>query len=154
MTMQINYELTSFIFAAIGFLLCVWCVILHNKIENLKDEISMLEYVQISLRKKLNATNAHKASLTNQVKSLKRKLEAKAIPKKPTHELQYPNNTVGFWLSQIEDETIRKKALKNTKFNMGTYCKSIANALSFGFDFNTSKEGLNYWENVRAKYLK
>ena len=72
--MQINYELTSFIFAAIGFLLCVWCVILHNKIENLKDEISMLEYVQISLRKKLTAANANKASLTNQVNSLKRKL--------------------------------------------------------------------------------
>jgi hypothetical protein len=93
--MQINYELCSCIFAAIGFLVCVWCVILYNKIENLQDEISMSESVNKSLlskcnviewqvvkknnelallQRKLITANANKASLTNQVKSLKKKL--------------------------------------------------------------------------------
>ena len=78
--MQINYELCSYIFAAIGFLLCVWCVILHVKNSKLKKEVESNKFLADGFydemqffRQKLVVANANKASLTNQVKSLKRK---------------------------------------------------------------------------------
>jgi hypothetical protein len=89
--MQINYELVSCIFAAIGFLLCVWCVILHNKIKDLKfcienqneyvvskqKEMDKKDYEIALYKKKFTAANANKASLTKQVKSLQKKLADK-----------------------------------------------------------------------------
>jgi len=84
MNMQINYELVSCIFAAIGFLLCVWCVILHNKLEKLNKQVESNKFLADGFydemqffRQKLTIANAHKASLTNQVKSLKKKLADK-----------------------------------------------------------------------------
>jgi hypothetical protein len=79
--MQINYELCSYIFAAIGGVFCVWNVILYNKNHKLKKEVESNKFLADGFydemqffRQKLTTANANKASLTNQVNSLKKKL--------------------------------------------------------------------------------
>lgn len=63
--------------------------------------------------------------------------------------------TIKKWFESIEDETIRKKTLRNMGLLLeGVAADSIPNALMQGFDWSESHEGLTYWARVYENEVK
>jgi len=66
--------------------------------------------------------------------------------------------TVIEWLNTITNDSLREKAISNTKNTFGLYTgdelvSSLADALAYGFDWEDTTEGNVFWDHVYDQAL-
>lgn len=72
---------------------------------------------------------------------------------KKVEKAEFEKDTVGYWLEQIEDEEVKKKAFNNAK-RLDRPASSIPDALSYAFTWLDTSEGGAFWVLVHEGYLE
>jgi len=63
--------------------------------------------------------------------------------------MAYKKNTVGYWLNQIEDESVKQKALTNAKLHLlGMPCSNVSVALQIAFNWTKVPEDPHFWAKI------